>query len=66
MTKKMDRREFGKDVLKKAAWIVPIVAAVNMPETVCAVQSGNNGWGNGNQNPPGNSGPHNNAENQNW
>lgn len=23
----------------------------------------NNGWGNGNQDPPGNSGPHNNAEN---
>lgn len=26
---------------------------------------GNNGWGNGNQNPPGNSGDHNNAENGN-
>lgn len=24
---------------------------------------GNNGWGNGDQDPPGNSGPHNNAEN---
>lgn len=27
---------------------------------------GNNGWGNGDQDPPGNSGPNNNAENWEW
>ncbi len=26
----------------------------------------NNGWGNGDQDPPGNSGPHNGAENNDW
>ncbi len=53
---KIDRRTFGKKVLKKALWIAPVLTAISTPETVTASQSGwdnTNPFGNDNRMPPG-------------
>ena len=59
--------ESRRNILKKAYVAPALVALGNMSLATNLHAKGssleNNGWGNGDQNAPGNSGPNNNAEN---
>jgi len=57
------KREFIKKFGSYAATAPIGMYMLMTPSTASAQSSSNNGWGNGDQSAPGNSGSHNNAEN---
>jgi len=58
-----EKKDSRRDILKKgAAFTIPTIATFHL-STLKVSASGNNGWGNGDQDAPGGSLPNNGAEN---